>query len=64
MSSATAQIKAPALVNGVDVKALFGVIDAVKANPEVAKFNFRLVNKWLGGVKTRSTIKELSLIHI
>jgi len=60
MSSATAQIKAPALVNGVDVTALFGVIDAVKANPEVAKFNFRLVNKWLGGVKTRSTIKEFS----
>jgi len=45
MSSAIAQ-KAPVLVNGVDVTALFGVIDAVKANPEVAKFNFRLVNKW------------------
>ena len=59
MSSAIAQ-KAPVLVNGVDVTALFGVIDAVKANPEVAKFNFRLVNKWLGGVKTRSTIKEFS----
>ena len=61
MSSApTAQIKAPAVVNGVNVTALFGVIDAVKANPEVAKFNFRLTNKWLGGVKTRSTIKEFS----
>jgi uncharacterized OsmC-like protein len=60
MSSATAQIKRPALVNGVNVAALFGVIDAVKANTEIAKFNFRLSNKWLGGEKTRSTIKEFT----
>jgi hypothetical protein len=56
LSSATAQSKALAVVNGVNVR----VIDAVKADVEIAKFNFRLMNKWLGGVKTRPTIKEFS----
>jgi hypothetical protein len=60
MSAATAQSKAPAVVNGVNVTALFGVIDAVEANPEIAKFNFRLMKRWPGGVKTRSTIKEFT----
>lgn len=60
MSSATAKIERSNFVNGVNVASLFEVIDAVKTNSEVAKFNFRLTNKWLGGVKTRSTIKEFS----
>jgi len=60
MSSATAQIERATFVNGVDVSALSAVIDAVKANSAVAKFNFRLTNKWLGGVKTRSIVKEFT----
>ena len=60
MSSATAQIKHSPLVNGINSAALLEVIDAVKANSEIAKFNFRLTNKWLGGDKTRSTVKEFT----
>lgn len=60
MPSATAQIKRSTLVNGINAAALFEVIDAVKADSAVAKFNFRLANKWLGGVKTRSVVKEFS----
>ena len=60
MSSATAQIRRSPLVNGINSAALLEVIDAVKANAEIAKFNFRLTNKWLGGDKTRSTVKEFT----
>jgi uncharacterized OsmC-like protein len=60
MSSATATIKRSPLVNGINSAALLEVIDAVKANAEIAKFNFRLTNKWLGADKTRSTVKEFT----
>src|SRR5215470_8524969 len=60
MSSAIAPIKHPPLVNGINSAALLEVIDAVKSNSEIAKFNFRLANKWLGGVKTRSIVKEFT----
>jgi uncharacterized OsmC-like protein len=48
------------IVNGVDVTALFDTIDAVKGNAEIAKFNFRATNKWLGGDKNRTTIKDFT----
>jgi uncharacterized OsmC-like protein len=60
MSSASAQIERPHPVNGLNVSALIGVIEAVKANSEIGKFNFRLTNKWLGGEKTRSIVKEFT----
>lgn len=54
--------RAPAasIVNGVDVTALAETIDAVKANAEIAKFNFRASNAWMGGDRNRSTIKEFT----
>jgi uncharacterized OsmC-like protein len=42
--------------NGVDTAALFATIDAVKAAPEAAKFQFRARNQWLRGTHSRSTI--------
>jgi uncharacterized OsmC-like protein len=48
------------IVNGVDVTALVDTIEAVKGNAEIAKFNFRLTNKWMGGDKNRSTIKDFT----
>lgn len=48
------------VVNGVDVTALFETIEAVNANAEIAKFNFRAKNTWLGGDRNRTTIKEFS----
>lgn len=48
------------VMNGVDVTALEDTIAAVQGNAEIAKFNFRLTNKWMGGDKNRSTIKEFT----
>jgi uncharacterized OsmC-like protein len=48
------------IVNGVDVTALSDTIGAINRNAEIAKFNFRATNKWLGGDKNRTTIKDFS----
>jgi uncharacterized OsmC-like protein len=42
--------------NGVDTATLFATLDAVKAAPEAAKFQFRADNQWLRGTHSRSTI--------
>lgn len=42
--------------NGVDVPTLFATLDAVKGQPEIAKFQFRATNKWQSGTHSRSTI--------
>jgi uncharacterized OsmC-like protein len=42
--------------NGVDVETLFATIDAVKANPQIAAFQFRASNQWLSGTNSRTTI--------
>lgn len=47
----------PTFLNGVSVTGIFETIDAVNANNELAKFQFRANNKWLGGGHNRSTIK-------
>ena len=45
-------------VNGVNVDALFGTIDAIKETPAIAEFKFRVNNKWVNGGHNRTTIKE------
>lgn len=42
--------------NGVDTATLFATLDAVKADPEIAKFQFRATNTWVNGTHNRSTI--------
>lgn len=42
--------------NGVDTAALFGAIDAVRAQPEAARFRFRATNSWVSGTHSRSRI--------
>jgi uncharacterized OsmC-like protein len=44
--------------NGVDTSVLFATLDAVKQQPELAQFQFRATNVWLGGAHNRSTIKD------
>jgi uncharacterized OsmC-like protein len=44
--------------NGVDVATLFATLDAVKANPEIARFQFRARNRWISGTHSRSTIDD------
>ena len=44
--------------NGVDTITMFATLDAIKAQPEIAKFQFRASNRWLSGAYNRSTIKD------
>ncbi len=43
--------------NGVDTPTLFATIDVVKGNPELGRFRFRAVNRWIGGTNSRTTIQ-------
>ncbi len=47
---------ATAMTNGVDTGALFGALDAVKAQPEAARFQFRATNRWVSGTHSQGTI--------
>src|SRR5205809_1227917 len=42
--------------NGVDTATLFATLDAVKAAPQAAQFQFRAHNEWIDGTHSRSTI--------
>jgi uncharacterized OsmC-like protein len=42
--------------NGVDTATLFATINAVKANHEIADFQFRATNRWVNGTHNQSTI--------
>ena len=46
------------IVNGVDVGKLVETIDAIKANPELAKFKFRATNEWISGGHSRTSIQS------
>jgi hypothetical protein len=56
----TAPAIKPKIVNGVDVSAMMDTIGAIKANAEIATFNFRATNTWMGGDKNRSIIKDFT----
>lgn len=54
------QMTDPIVCNGVNVTALMETVSAVRADADVAKFQFRATNKWLGGDRSRSTIQEFT----
>jgi uncharacterized OsmC-like protein len=45
-------------INGVNVVRLAQTIEAVSADPTIAKFRFRLKNEWMDGSHTRSTLND------
>jgi uncharacterized OsmC-like protein len=47
-----------AVRNGVDTSVLFATLNAIKQQPQLARFQFRARNVWLGGAHNRSTIKD------
>ncbi len=47
---------APVNLNGVEVAKLTATIDAIKANPALANFKFRIQTDWIQGAHTRTTI--------
>jgi uncharacterized OsmC-like protein len=48
--------RTPVPINGVDTPTLFATIDAVVAQPELAKFQFRAKSRWLSGAHSESTM--------
>lgn len=48
----------PEHMNGVDVPTLFATLDAIKAQPELAKFQFRATNRWQLGTHSRSVFRS------
>ena len=47
-----------AVRNGVDTGKLFATLDAVRSNPDLARFQFRATNKWIDGSHNRSVIQH------
>ena len=45
-------------VNGVAVDDLSKTVEAIKATPSIAKFNFRIRNQWYDAAKNRSTVDD------
>ena len=44
--------------NGVDTGQVYGTLDALKAQPDLARFEFRVSNRWIDGPHSRSTIQS------
>jgi uncharacterized OsmC-like protein len=51
-------ISAATVVNGVDTAKLAATIEAIKGNPSLANFQFRVFNQWVGGGETRSRVDD------
>lgn len=52
-------IKEQTIVNGVDVDAFNATLEAVTAQPELAKLQFRAANRWLAGTCNETTVNEV-----
>lgn len=48
----------PVIRNGVPVDRLFATIDAVREQPDLARFRFTAVSTWIEGTATRSTFED------
>ena len=45
------------VLNGVNVEQLVATVNAVKANPDLARFTFRATSDWVDGGRSRTTIQ-------
>ncbi len=52
--------RTPVRMNGVDTPTLLATINAVGAQPELAKFQFRAKSRWLAGTHSESTMHGFS----
>jgi len=59
-SSPKQEKRAPQPRNGVDTPTLFATINAVKAQPELAQFQFRATNRWVNGTHSRSRMQAFT----
>ncbi len=58
MSHSFAVLEKPRLVNGLDVDAAVATIAAIKADKNLARFEFRASNTWINGGENRSVIRD------
>lgn len=58
--TATAPKRQPAPLNGVDTPTLFATIDAVRSQPDLARFRFRATNRWISGTHSRGRIEAFT----
>ncbi len=47
-------------LNGVDVPTLFATINAVRQQPELARFQFRVSNRWVSGTNSQTRIESFA----
>ena len=52
------QPRKPKPMNGVDTPTLFATIDAVRQQPDLARFQFRATNRWQEGTHSRSRMES------
>ncbi len=46
------------IVNGVNVDKLTQTMEAIRHNPEISKFNFRIDNYWINGAHNRAIVSD------
>lgn len=54
------QTKLATITNGVDVTRMKETIAAVRTNPELGSFRFRIQNRWVDGGENRSEVQPFS----
>jgi len=42
--------------NGIDVAQVYGTLDAIAADPSLARFEFRVSNRWITGTHSQGTV--------
>ncbi len=50
-------VQVATMTNGVDVEQLVGTVNAIKENPDLARFQFRARNEWIDGGHSHTTIQ-------
>ena len=53
-------VTAVSVRNGVDTAKLFATLDAVKAQPEAARFRFSVDNRWISGTHNQNRKRAAS----
>jgi uncharacterized OsmC-like protein len=51
------EVTAPSVVNGVNVDQLVATVNAIKADPALARFTFRAHTEWAGGGRSKTKIQ-------
>lgn len=60
MTAAPRSKRIPVAMNGVDTPTLLATINAVGAQPELAKFQFRAKSRWIAGTHSESVMSGFS----